>query len=86
MKPFLDHHYENNPHHPEHFSAGILNMTLVDLVEMFCDWVAATERHDDGDIFVSISKNQTRFKMSPQVAVILENTARMLGKVPKHGH
>lgn len=86
MNVALDHHYGENRHHPEHFPAGMLGMTLVDLVEMFCDWLAATERHDDGDIFVSITKNQKRFNISPQIAVILENTARMFGKVPKHGH
>lgn len=43
MKVTLDHHYEHNRHHPEHFGTeGMRSMTLVDLVEMFCDWCAAT--------------------------------------------
>jgi len=42
-KPALDHHYANNRHHPEHWPNGIDDMTLLDLIEMLCDWKAATE-------------------------------------------
>lgn len=75
MKPALDHHYENNRHHPEHFKDGINEMNLVDLVEMFCDWVAATERHEDGNIYKSINHNEERFNISPQLSEIFRNTA-----------
>ena len=47
LKPFLDHHYEFNRHHPEHFHDGMKGMNLIDLIELFCDWRAATERHAD---------------------------------------
>ena len=50
MKPFLDHHYANNRHHPECFKNGIVDMDLIDICEMLMDWWAATERHADGDI------------------------------------
>ena len=39
MKPALNHHYVNNLHHPEHFQA-VDSMTLIDIVEMLCDWTA----------------------------------------------
>jgi hypothetical protein len=53
-------------------------MTLVDVVEMLCDWAAATQRHDDdGDIFDSIEKNAERFDLSEQLAQILRNTAKV---------
>ena len=57
-------------------------MTLVDLVEMLCDWAAATERHADGDIIKSLEINGERFGMTEQLATILENTVReyKLGK------
>jgi hypothetical protein len=58
---------------------GINGMSLLDLVEMFCDWKAATERHADGDIKRSIEINQKRFNMTPQLASILENTRKELG-------
>lgn len=78
MKPAcLNHHYENNPHHPEHFENGVDDMDLVDLVEMFCDWKAATERHDDGDINKSIIYNTERFNLSPQLVRILQNSVKL---------
>ena len=73
----LDHHYKHNPHHPEHHEAGVNGMTLIDLVEMFCDWLAAVERHADGDIFKSIEINTKRFNLSQQLVDILINTAKL---------
>jgi hypothetical protein len=78
MKPALDHHYARNRHHPEHHKAGINDMNLVDLVEMLCDWKAASERHDNGNILKSIETNASRFDLTPQLVRILENTAKYL--------
>jgi len=77
MKPTLDHHYGHNRHHPEHFPDGIEGMNLVDIVEMFCDWKAATLRHNDGNILHSIGENTKRFHISPQLAEIFKNTAEL---------
>lgn len=33
----LDHHYQNNDHHPEHFELGINGMNLLQLLEMLAD-------------------------------------------------
>lgn len=74
MGEALKHHYENNRHHPEHHEDGIDGMTLVDLVEMICDWHAATQRHEDGDIHRSIEINQERFGYGDQLKRILHNT------------
>jgi hypothetical protein len=74
----LDHHYAFGRHHPQHHEAGIADMNLVDLVEMFLDWRAATERHDDGDIFRSIEFNKKRFYMTRQLCCIFSNTAEMM--------
>lgn len=79
MKVALDHHYASNRHHPEHFENGVDGMTLVDLVEMLADWKAASERHADGDLAVSLGIQKTRFGLSDQLASILENTARDAG-------
>jgi len=78
MGPALAHHYANNSHHPEHWKNGIDDMSLLDIVEMLCDWKAASERHNDGNIRKSITINADRFKMSPQLVKILENTADLL--------
>lgn len=83
MQPALDHHYANNSHHPEHYAAGIAGMCLLDLVEMFCDWAAATMRHADGDLGRSIEINAKRFGIDPQLVSILRNTAERLGWVER---
>lgn len=79
MKPALDHHYAHNSHHPEHYENGIRGMSLLDLVEMICDWKAATMRHADGDLLRSIEINQKRFGYSDELKGILLNTAKELG-------
>lgn len=79
MKPALEHHYAANSHHPEHYPNGVADMSLMDLVEMFCDWKAATERHKDGSLKRSIEQNRERFKLDPQIASIFENTRAELG-------
>ena len=78
MKPALEHHYASNRHHPEHFVNGVNDMTLVDIIEMFCDWKASTLRHNDGNLLKSIEINAERFNMDGQLKAILMNTARML--------
>lgn len=74
----LQHHYAENRHHPEHFADGIQGMNLLDLVEMICDWKAATQRHADGDIRRSIDINQERFGYSDELKRILHNTVDAL--------
>lgn len=78
----LAHHYAGNRHHPEHFQTGISGMTLVDLIEMLCDWKAATERHDDGSLARSLTIQQARFGIEPQLMDILTNTAVAFGWLP----
>jgi hypothetical protein len=77
LAPTLAHHYARNRHHPEHFRNGVEDMNLLDIIEMLCDWKAASERHNDGNILKSIEINKKRFKLSPQLVRILENTAAL---------
>lgn len=58
---------------------GINGMDLFDVIEMFFDWKAATERMASGDIGKSIEINRTRFNMSPQLARIFRNTTIQYG-------
>jgi len=83
MKIALDHHYSNNRHHPEYFSKGIVDMTLVDLIEMLCDWKAATLRHKDGNIYKSIEINSKRFGYSNELKQIFLNTIKEYFKEKK---
>jgi len=83
LQPTLEHHYAANRHHPEHFKDGINEMTLVDLVEMFADWVAAVQNHDNGDIYKSIEINTKRFNLPPMLVRVLQNTARDVFNKPE---
>lgn len=79
MKDALAHHFAHNSHHAEYYENGIAGMSLFDLLEMFMDWKAASERHDDGDIIESIEINIKRYEIEDQLASILRNTAREMG-------
>ena len=81
MGEALDHHYKVNDHHPEHFKYGIADMDLLQVTEMLCDWKAATERHDDGDLRKSIEINAERFGYGDEMKGLLMNTAENLGWV-----
>jgi len=74
----LQHHYVHNSHHPEHFANGVSGMSLLDLVEMFCDWKAASEKHQNGGLERSLQINRERFGLSEQLWNIFENTRREL--------
>ena len=91
MGTALEHHYQTNRHHPEYFKAsygsgeGVRGMNLVDILEMFCDWCAATMRHEDGDICDSIEHNMKRFKTGEVLACIFANTAQEF-QIGRGGH
>ena len=78
LKPALDHHYSCSRHHPEHFPNGVNDMTLVDILEMFCDWKASTHRMNDGNLLKSIEQNAERFGIEGQLKQILINTAKSM--------
>ena len=78
IEAVLKHHYAKNLHHPQHFKNGIRDMSLLDLVEMFLDWKAASERHDDGNLNKSIQENQGRFGYTDELKCIMENTAKIM--------
>lgn len=87
LGPALQHHFEHNDHHPEHYANGVNGMSLMALIEMLCDWRAASERvkqrTDDPEKVKSfeagLAYNQERFGYSDELAGILLNTARELG-------
>lgn len=75
LGPALQHHYEVNDHHPEHFENGVDGMNLMQLVELFCDWDAACHRNKDGNIYQSLEKNKERFTLAEDLYSILKTTA-----------
>jgi len=54
-------------------------MSLLDVIEMLCDWKAASERTKQGSIAQSLAHNKERFGISDQLFSILTNTVRELG-------
>jgi hypothetical protein len=71
-------HYRKNRHHPEHHSKGIEDMTLTDVVEMFCDWKAASMRAgNQGSMEGSIRIGAEKYNLHPVLVKILENTAKV---------
>lgn len=75
----VQHHYKHNRHHPEHFENGIDEMNLADVIEMVCDWKAASRRHADGDVWASLEINRKRFGISEQLFSVIKNTVRDFG-------
>lgn len=73
----LEHHYANNSHHPEHYENGVDDMDLFDVIEMFFDWKAASERGEEP--CMSLSTACEKYRVSPQLQRIFENTADRLG-------
>lgn len=66
-------HYRHNRHHPEHFENGVDGMTLVDVMEMVADWMAAAQRNNtEVDLFHAVK----RFGLSQQLIQIIINTIR----------
>lgn len=60
------------------FTSGtaVSQMDLFDIIELFVDWIGATKRHNDGDIFKSIKHNQERFGISPPAVPNLREHSR----------
>ena len=80
MDVAIKHHTFINRHHPEYHADGILGMNLVDLLELICDWKAATLRHDNGDVSESLDMNQKRFGYTDELKTILNNTIKWLNE------
>lgn len=74
----IKHHYGANDHHPEHFQAGINDMDLLQIVEMICDWKAASTRNSES-LTPSLEANFKRFGIDEQLALIIRNTVTVLG-------
>lgn len=78
IAPAIEQHHRTNRHHPEFHKEGIEGMNLVDLVEMLCDWKAATDRTKKGDIYHSLKIQRERFNISDQLTKIFKNTLELL--------
>lgn len=68
------HHKLANDHHPEHFGDNPFDqMNLFQLLEMCCDWIAASERRSN-DPTAPLVRYEDEHGMSKQLALILKHT------------
>ena len=79
LGPALDHHYRNNSHHPEHYPGGISGMDLIDIIEMYCDWAAATLRPGNGDMARTLTINAARYGLAGPLKDLLWNKWQRFG-------
>ncbi len=61
-------------------------MDLMTLLEMLCDWKAATERHANGSLTRSIAQNAKRFGYDDRFALLLARTAANLGWITEQDY
>lgn len=59
----FDYHYSHNRHHPEYFQNGVLDMTLVDLTEMLCDWLGYRDNISYSEAIRIVSEQMLRYKI-----------------------
>ena len=70
----FNHHYRVNSHHPEHFINPEYEMTLIDMIEMLCDWFAYKQDVSINEGIKLIKEQCDRFKFSDTIKSLLINT------------
>ncbi len=63
-----------NSHHPEHFKNPEQEMTLIDMIEMLCDWFAYKENVPLEEGLKLIEDQCDRFNFSKTIKSLLTNT------------
>lgn len=74
LGPALNHHYQHNDHHPEHFENGVANMDAMQLNECIADIYAAIRRNPNMHLIESLEAWRNRYKIEPQLYSIILNT------------
>jgi len=78
LGPALEHHFSANRHHPEFHKDGVAGMNLLDVVEMLCDWKAASFRSSGGEFRKSVVTSLGRFRIERQLRSVILNTVESL--------
>lgn len=76
IQPAIDHHLRVNRHHPEFFPNGVNDMNLIDVVEMVCDWIAASQRVPGNTLRLDLQKE--RFGIDDQLFGLISRTVEAL--------
>lgn len=77
IQPAIDHHYIHNRHHPEHFNNGVNDMNIIDLIEMFCDWLAANKRNSQNNPHDSIEICGEKYQIPNMLKQIFHNSVEL---------
>lgn len=83
------HHYKYNRHHPEHYEYGVSEMTLIDIVEMMCDWLGYKDTTTVTEALKVCDEQMARYDISEELRQIIFNTllryySLMGGKNPNY--
>lgn len=68
------HHYQYNRHHPEHYEYGVREMTLVDIVDMTCDWLGYKEAMSITEALKVCDEQMKRYNISEDLRQVIFNT------------
>ena len=68
------HHYKYNRHHPEHYEYGVSEMTLVDIVEMMCDWLGYKDTITISEALKVCDEQMRRYNIPDGIRQIIFNT------------
>ena len=68
------HHYKYNRHHPEHYEYGVSEMTLVDIVEMMCDWLGYKDTIAISEALKVCDEQMKRYNIPDGIRQIIFNT------------
>lgn len=69
-------HYKRNKHHPEHWSGYYLEMDLIDIIEMLCDWLGYKEDITIEEAEALIDQQCRRYNFNNTFRALLFNTLK----------
>ena len=79
---YCKHHFDVNNHHPEHFKNGVHGMNLINITEMFSDWISASIQRSNyskrDEMVDNIIKLCEKFKIDILLTQILINTVDLV--------
>lgn len=78
IRPALDHHYQWNSHHPQHYKNKYRDMSAIDKIEMCADWAASVLRTKNGNFTKSIAINQKKFSINKYDIRWIEDLGKFL--------
>lgn len=78
-KPAIDLHMSRNPHHPEYYGGDLNKMSLIDFMEMICDWTGATITYARLNFEEGLEVQKQEFDIQPHHLYLIRLIAKELG-------